>query len=174
MSIEDVDDYKTGASTAVNSTDDAYMSLTHTQIHTPSGWTRYIHPQSWAYFRNDERKLVVDDDLRKPEILAYVNEYYLANPLSTLPDGVEASLLGSAGSYFYLIVDHNQCVAEHASDKLLRDWAGLGEFSLANRTFMCGLCFRHVTHAQQYSAGADCIGILFKDTPPTPSCLVEH
>ncbi|EPT02768.1 hypothetical protein FOMPIDRAFT_1047503 [Fomitopsis schrenkii] len=132
MTTEDVDDYKTGASTAVNSTDDAYMSLTHTRIRTPSGWTKYIHPQSWAYFRNDEYKLVVDEDIRKPEIIVHINDYYLANPSSTLPDGIEACLLGSAGAYFYLIVDHIQCVAEHANDKRLRDWADLGERSLDN------------------------------------------
>ena len=135
MTIEDLDDCKNEASTAVNSTDDAYISLTHTRIRTPAGWTKYIHPQGWAYFRNDDYKLVVDDNIRKPETLACINEYYLANPSSTLPDGVEACLLGSAGAYFYLIVDHNQCVAEHANDKLIRDWAGLGNFSLDNRAF---------------------------------------
>lgn len=174
MTTEDVDDYKTGASTAVNSTDDAYMSLTHTRIRTPSGWTKYIHPQSWAYFRNDEYKLVVDEDIRKPEIIVHINDYYLANPSSTLPDGIEACLLGSAGAYFYLIVDHIQCVAEHANDKRLRDWADLGERSLDNRTFMCSYWVCYSAHAQQYSVGAGCIGTLFKGIPHTPLCHAEH
>lgn len=133
MSLDDSDDCKNEASTAVNSTDDAYMSLTHTRIRTPAGWTKYIHPQGWAYFRNDEYKLVVDENIRKAETLAHVNEFYSADPPEALPDGVEACLLGSAGAYFYLIVDHNQCVAEHANDKLTRDSEDLGDFSLDNR-----------------------------------------
>ena len=135
MTIEDIDDCKNEASTAVNSTDDAYMSLTHTHIRTPAGWTKYIHPQGWAYFRNDEYKLVIDENIRKADTMASVNEYQSANPSSALPDGVEACLLGSAGAYFYLIVDHNQCVAEHANESLIRDWASLGQHSLDNRAF---------------------------------------
>ncbi|KAH9938540.1 uncharacterized protein B0H18DRAFT_18585 [Fomitopsis serialis] len=131
---DNFDDYKTGTgvSTAVNTTDDAYIVLERTRSDMPPGWTQYIHPQGWAYFRNDEFKLVVDEDIHQPEILASVNEYCLANQASNLPDGLEACLLGSAGSYFYLIIDHTQCLAEHAVAKPLKDWVGSEDVSISN------------------------------------------
>ncbi|KAH9843919.1 uncharacterized protein C8Q71DRAFT_19389 [Rhodofomes roseus] len=129
---DNFDDYNTGIATAVNTADDAYITVERTRTNMPQGWTKYTHPQSWAYFRNDEYKLVVDDDIRIPDILAGVNEYYLANQTSALPDGLEACMLGSVGSYFYLIIDHNQCVAEHASAKPLKDWVGSENMSGVN------------------------------------------
>ncbi|TFY55865.1 hypothetical protein EVJ58_g7977 [Rhodofomes roseus] len=129
---DNFDDYNTGIATAVNTADDAYITVERTRTSMPQGWTKYTHPQSWAYFRNDEYKLVVDDDIRIPDILAGVNEYYLANQTSALPDGLEACMLGSVGSYFYLIIDHNQCVAEHASAKPLKDWVGSENMSGVN------------------------------------------
>ncbi|KZT65996.1 hypothetical protein DAEQUDRAFT_696245 [Daedalea quercina L-15889] len=154
MATYDFDNYETGTSTAVNTADDTYITLVQSRRNMPSGWMKYVHPQSWVYFRNDEYKMVVDDDVREPEILAGINKFYLANQTSILPDGVEACLLGSAGTYFYLIVDHNQCVAEHLNNRPLRDWvSGFAEPSTANlircRRLYWNFIQRHPCHMTQ-------------------------
>ncbi|EMD40642.1 hypothetical protein CERSUDRAFT_111225 [Gelatoporia subvermispora B] len=101
----------TSRSTVAGSFDDAYISTTLKMEGLPKGWTMYVHPHGWVYFRNEEYKLVLNEDIRDPDTFANVGKHCLET--SDLPDGVEACLLGSVQSAFMIFIDHNQCTADY-------------------------------------------------------------
>ncbi|CCM04849.1 uncharacterized protein FIBRA_07042 [Fibroporia radiculosa] len=107
--------YESNSPIAVYSFDNAYINLNHSREGLPMGWTMYIHPRGWVYFRNSEYNVIVDEDIRAPVMLFRFMNCPILETFSTLPDGVEASFLNLSGSYFHLFVDHNQCTADYGA-----------------------------------------------------------
>ncbi|EED83622.1 predicted protein [Postia placenta Mad-698-R] len=74
----------------------------------------YIHPRGWVYFRCDEYRLVVDEDIRVPETLERITSICKKENLALLSDGQELCIVGfNSYSALYLAVDHTQCTAEY-------------------------------------------------------------
>ncbi|KAF9813674.1 hypothetical protein IEO21_05445 [Rhodonia placenta] len=92
----------------------AYLALQATKYRLPSGWAMYIHPRGWVYFRCDEYKVVVDEDIRVPETLERITSICMKENLALLSDGQELCIVGfNSDSALYLAVDHTQCTAEY-------------------------------------------------------------
>lgn len=118
----------------------AYLALQATKYRLPSGWAMYIHPRGWVYFRCDEYKVVVDEDIRVPETLERITSICMKENLALLSDGQELCIVGfNSDSALYLAVDHTQCTAEYGLEfssvtQPIRDISlSRGKFAVSNR-----------------------------------------
>ena len=98
-----------------------YVSVTvshHSSV--PYGWTMYVHPLGWIYFRHDSLGIVTDEDIRDPSVLAPLSSYCDCQS-KVLQEGHEVYVLSAKGPGFELFVNHNQCVAAFERENVQDD-----------------------------------------------------
>lgn len=78
---------------------------------TPQGWTSYIHPQGWVYFRNDQYRVVTDEDIRIPDVYTRILNSCREEAFGEIPEGSEVHLLSEP--QYSLFVNHRERVATY-------------------------------------------------------------
>ncbi|OCH90691.1 hypothetical protein OBBRIDRAFT_754450 [Obba rivulosa] len=158
----------TSRSTVLGSYDDAYISCSVKRDGLPKGWTMYVHPHGWVYFRNEEHKLVVNENIHDPDILAKVEQHCLKS-FADLPDGMETCLLGSVQSSFNIYINHNQCIADYHPSAILG--SSLPEMSMRSlmrkRRLYWNYMLQHPAHtsisSKPYAEAVDALRSFYLD-----------
>ncbi|KAH9939883.1 hypothetical protein B0H21DRAFT_893784 [Amylocystis lapponica] len=144
--------------TASVTQDMPYIPLDHNCSGMPEGWTVYVHPRGWIYFRNDEYNVVTDEDIRNPAVFFRIDNY-CHEGVSKPPDGMEVYLLGTSDPSFNLLVDHKQCMAVYGKEDTKAEKTISNV--LRSRLLYWGFLKRHPVHVPitkgAYSEAVDAI-----------------
>ncbi|KAJ3528761.1 hypothetical protein NM688_g7951 [Phlebia brevispora] len=107
---------------------DSYVRL-DTYKDIPNGWTSYMHPRGWAYFRNHEYHVITDEDIRIPLVCETLSNFCVQHPFGDLSDGFEVHIIGhTVQNSVCVLVDHNECLAgfdliEKNSKESISQWS---------------------------------------------------
>lgn len=78
----------------------------------------YIHPRGSIYFRNDDSRVVVDEDIRTPAMLEKANAFCSGQPYTFPSSETEVHMTYGVGASVCLFVNHQQCAAGYDLGKL--------------------------------------------------------
>ena len=98
--------------------EEAYVTFSSLEKHAPEGWRMFTHPRGSIYFRNDQHKLTVDEDIRIPSHLAKAEAFCASHVEPSLPDHMEIFMAYGVDASTCLYVNHRQCVASYDLAKI--------------------------------------------------------